>query len=106
MRAIAFVDDLLEVSEGLVGGLLDGALDILLRHLFGTGLGQKGAEAGVAGHVRSAVLDGDGDLLAKLGEDAGHVAPALHLPFLAEFKRSSHGTDYLYSILEMYLSMS
>ena len=33
VRAVAFVYNLLEVSKGLVGSLLDGALDVLFRHL-------------------------------------------------------------------------
>ena len=90
-RAEAFVDDLLEVAGLGLGGFLDGALDVLLGHLLGLRFGDEGAEAGVAGHFGAALLDGDGDFLAQLGEGLGHVAPALQLALLAEFKRSSHG---------------
>ena len=75
-------------------------------HLAAGGL-QQGAEARVAGHVRAAVLDGDGDFLADLGKRLGHVAPTFEFSLLAEFKGSSHGSCYFwFSIREMYFWMS
>ena len=47
---------------------------------------------GFAGNIRTALLYGDGDFLADLGERLGHVAPTFELSHLAEFKCSSH--DY------------
>ena len=105
MGAVAFIDDLLEVADALVGRFLDGAFNVFLRHRFGAGLGHQGAQAGVAGHVRSALLDGNGDFLSEFREDAGHVAPSLQFPFLTEFKRSSHTYSAILMRL-MYLSMS
>ena len=105
--AVALVHHFLVVGLVLVGGLLDGAFDIFLRHVLTAGCLQQGAEARVAGHVGSAVLDGDGDFLADLGEGLGHVAPTLELSLLAEFKCSSHGPDYFwFSMREIYFWMS
>ena len=110
-RAVSLECNLLEIAESLVGGLLDGPLDIVLRHILVPGLCDEGTETRVADNIRSALLYGDGDFLSNLGEGLGHVAPTLHLPFFSELKCSSHIPKcYLdagaFSILLIYLSIS
>src|SRR5206468_10797118 len=61
---VLLVDDPLQ----LAGALLDGALDVVLRHVLGLGGVDGGAEAGIAGGVAAALLGGDGDLADHLGE--------------------------------------
>ena len=105
VRSVTLEHNLLEVTLVLLQSLLDCPLDILLRHILTSCLCHEGPETGVSGHIGTALLDGDGDFLADLGECLGHVAPSLEFSFLAEFKCSSH--DYFWlSILVMYLSMS
>ena len=103
--AETFIDNLFEVAGLGLGGLLDGTFDVFLGHLLTLGLCDEGAETGVAGHFRTALLDGDGDFLAQFGKGFGHVAPTLHFAFLAEFKSSSHNYSAI-SMREIYLSIS
>ena len=67
---IAFVGDLFVADAfDLAGSALDGALDVLVRHVLGFGSGDRSAEAGIAVRVSSAHLGGDGDFLDQAGED-------------------------------------
>ena len=88
--AVAFVDNLLVVGGVLLGGTLDGALDVLLGHVLGLGVLNQNAQTRVARRVGTSGLHGDFNLLADFGERAGHVTPALQLACFAIFKGSSH----------------
>ena len=90
VRAVAFVDHLLVIGGILLGGTLDGTLDVLLGHVLGLGVLNQNAQAGVARRVGTSGLDGDLDLFAQLGEGAGHVTPAFHFSRFAILKGSSH----------------
>ncbi len=68
--AVAFVGDLFVADAfELAGSALDGALDVLVRHVLGFGGGDGSAKAGIAVGVSSAELGGDGDFLDQAGED-------------------------------------
>ena len=88
--AVSFVYDFLVVACILVGGLLDGAVDGVLRHVCSLGVSHEGTEARVGLRVRTAGLDGDGDFLTDFSECARHIAPSFQFSCFAIFKRSSH----------------
>lgn len=90
VRAVAFVDHLLVIGGILLGGTLDGTLDVLLGHVLGLGVLHQDTQAGIARRVGAPGLDGDLDFLTDLGKHAGHVSPALQFTRLAILKCSSH----------------
>ena len=96
--AVSFVDHLLVIGGVLLGGTLDGALDILLGHVLGLGVLNQNAQAGIARRIGASGLDGDLDLLAQLGEGAGHMAPAFQFSRFAILKGSSH-TIIVFSVI-------
>ncbi len=67
-RAVAFVADFVVVLAVGAGGLLDGALDIVLRHRLGLGVLDRQAQTRVHRRVGQARLGGDGDFARQLGE--------------------------------------
>ena len=88
--AVALVVHLLIVGEVLRAGLLDGALHVLLRHVLLLGRLHQDAQTWVGLGLGAPSLDRNGDFLTELREDAGHIAPALHLTSFTIFKCSSH----------------
>ena len=71
---IALVDHLLEVlSAAGPQGLVDGALDVVIGHIGGLGLGDNGGQAGVVGGIAAAaaLLHRHNDLLGDFGEGRG-----------------------------------
>src|SRR5207247_3919909 len=64
----------------LARSLLDGALDVVERHVLGFGGVDGGAEPGVDGGVATAMLGGDRDLAAQLGDEC--AAPLVGDGFL------------------------
>src|SRR5207253_2636540 len=84
-----FVRHALELARSL----LDGALDVVERHVLGFGGVDGGAEPGVAGGVAAVLLGGDRDLADQLGEQ--RAAPLVgdgFLPLdLLPFAMTSHG---------------
>ena len=89
-RTVSFESNLLEITEALVGSLLDGSFDIVLRHVLVSCLCDEGAETRVADNIRTALLDCDCNFLSDFGERFGHVAPTFHLSLFSELKSSSH----------------
>ena len=68
-RAVALVGHLLVLDPlELTGALLDGALDVVERHVLGLRGFDGGAEPGVPGGVAAALARGDGDLADDFGE--------------------------------------
>ena len=88
--AVSFVDHLLVIGGVLLGGTLDGTLDVLLGHVLGLGVLHQDTQAGIARRIGAPGLDGDLDFLTDLGKHAGHVSPALQFTRLAILKCSSH----------------
>ena len=64
MRSIALVRHFLVVALVLAHRILDGTLDIVLRHILTLASSDDGTKARVVLRFRTACLDGDGDLLA------------------------------------------
>jgi hypothetical protein len=77
---VALVGDLLvRLARQLAGALLDGPLDVVLRHVDFLGRLHGCLQPHVALRIAAAVLGGDGDLAEDLGEElaALHVRLAL-----------------------------
>ena len=95
--AVALVDHVLEVV-GVTGAqsLVDGALDVVIGHVGGLGLGDDGGQAGVVvGVAAAALLHRHDHLAGDLGEDLGAlgVGSALGLLDIMPFGMSGHGYD-------------
>ena len=95
--AVALVGDgLVVVGAAGAQGPVDGALDVVVGHVDGLGLGddrgQTGVVVGVAG--AAALFHGHDDLLGDLGEGGGAlgVGRALGLLDIMPFGMSGHGT--------------
>ena len=97
MRAISFVNDLLVIGCVLLGGTLDCALDILLRHILRLGILNQNTQTGIARRVRTTGLDCYFNLLAQLGKCTRHVSPTFQLARLTVFKCSSHSYNRILS---------
>ena len=69
--AVALVADLVIVLAVGAGRLLDGAVDVILRHVFRARILDGEAQAGVHLGIRQAELRGDGDFARQLGEQLG-----------------------------------
>ena len=82
--AVALVGDgLVVVGVARAERLLDGALDVVVGHIGGLGLGHDGRETGVIrGVAAAALLHGDNDLLGDLGEGGGALGIGRTLGFL------------------------
>ena len=74
------------------GAALDGPLDVVLRHVFGLGRGNGGAQPGVAVRV-AAALGSDGDFLEQTGEylAALGIQRALFVLDCGPFRMAGHG---------------
>ena len=95
--AVALIGDGFEVLRAAgTQGLVDGALDVVVGHVDGLGLGDHGSQAGVVGRVAGAAafLDGNNDLLGDLGECGGTlgVSSALGLLNVMPFRMSGHSS--------------
>ena len=67
--AVAFIVQFLVGRRAeLAGALLDGALDVVLRHVRAAGLEDRGAEAGVRGGIAAAHARGNRDFLDEFGK--------------------------------------
>ena len=94
---VALIGDSLKVL-GVSGTqrLINGALDVVIGHVDGLGLGDHGSQAGVVGRVAGAAafLDGNNDLLGDLGECGGTlgVSSALGLLNVMPFRMSGHSS--------------
>ena len=89
-RSVAFVDHFLVVGSVFRYGAFDSPLDVLFGHVRRLGILDQHTQTGVSPRVGSGRLDGDLNLLAQLGEGAGHVPPAFQLACFAVFECSSH----------------
>ena len=92
--AVTLIGDGL-VVVGVAGAqrLVDGALDVVVGHVGGLGLGHDGRETGVVIRIaRAALLDGDDDLLGDLGEGGAAlgVSRALRLLNIVPLGMSGH----------------
>src|SRR6266496_4069721 len=79
----------------LAGPLLDGALDVVPRHVLGFGGVDGGAEAGVAGRVAAPLLRGDRDLADDFGEGGAAllIGDGLLPLDLLPFAMARHGNN-------------
>src|SRR5439155_339495 len=86
-----FVGDALQLARSL----LDGALDVVERHVLGLGGVDGGAEPRVAAGVAAALLGGDCDLADQLGEERSpaRVGDGLLPLDLLPFAMTSHGSN-------------
>ena len=67
---IAFINDFFVVdAAAFARGLFDGALNVIVGHVIGLGLGDDIAQLAVAFRVRAALAHSDGDFTADLGKD-------------------------------------
>ena len=91
--AVALVGDCLILRLIATLGALDDTLDVVVRHTVGLGLGDQRSQLGVGGGVAAALLNGNGDLTADLGENLGAGAVSLFLfAFnVIPFAMSGHG---------------
>ena len=90
VRAVSFVSHALVVALILTHRVLDGAFDVVLRHVLALADGDNTTQCGVVLGFRTSCLHGNGNLLAQAGECLGHVAPSLQFGSFAVFKCSSH----------------
>lgn len=82
-RAIPFIGDLLVIDRiALPRRLFDRTGDVVVWHVVGLGLGDHVAQLAVVGRVSPALLDGNGDLTADLGEYLAALRVGLFLLFL------------------------
>ena len=91
--AITLIGDCLILGLVATLGALDDTLDVVVRHTVGLGLGDQRSQLGVGGGVAAALLNGNGDLTADLGENLGAGAVSLFLfAFnVIPFAMSGHG---------------
>ena len=91
--AVALVGDCFVLGLVAALGALDDALDVVVGHAVGLGLGDQGSQLGVGSRVAAALLNGNGDLTADLGENLGAGAVGLFLfTFdVIPFAMSGHG---------------
>jgi hypothetical protein len=93
--AVAFVGNGLVVVAARACRLFQAALDVVVGHVGGLGLGDDGGQAGVIGGVRTAaLLHRDDQLLGDLGEGCRALGVLRALGFLdvMPFGMSGHGT--------------
>ena len=95
-RTVSFVYDFLVVACILVGSLLDGAFNGVLRHIGCFCVLQEHTQAGVAGRVRASGFHRDSDFLTDFCERTRHVAPTFQFSRFAIFKSSSHEYTFYY----------
>ena len=74
----------------LTHSVLDGTLNIVLRHVLALGVGDASTQCRIHVGVWTTSLNGNGNLLADLCECLGHVAPSFQLCSFTIFKCSSH----------------
>jgi hypothetical protein len=91
-RPVALVAHFLVVLGIAAHRLLDGALDVVLRHVLGAGVLDGEPEPRVHVGVGHAHLRRDGDLLGKLGEElrAPCIGGALLVHDVLELRMSGH----------------
>ena len=77
--AVAFVTDVVEVFAVGALRLLDGAFDVVFRHVFGARVLNGEAQARVHVGIGRAGLGGDGDFAGELGEQLGALGILLAL---------------------------
>ncbi len=90
--AIALVADLVIVLAVIAGGLLDGALDIVLGHVFGARCDHSGPQPRIHRRVGGAELGRDGDFARELAKQLGllRVLPPLAVHDVLELGMSGH----------------
>ena len=93
--AVALIGDGLEVLRAAgTQGLVDGALDVVVGHIDGLGLGNHSRQTGVIGGIAGAAafLHGHNDLFCNFGECSGTLCVSRALGFLniMPFRMSGH----------------
>ena len=80
--------------------LLDGALDVVLRHVLGAGGEDGGAQARIMVGVGQAVFRGDGDFARQLGEQLGALGVLLPLAEhdVLELRMAGHGDPFVLAL--------
>src|SRR5690606_28957283 len=91
-RAIALIADLVVILAVGARCLLVGAVDIVLGHGLGAGIGHGQAQPGIEGGIGLAHLGGDGDFARPLGKDLGpdRIRPALAMHDVLGVGMASH----------------
>lgn len=91
--AVTLIGDCLILGLVAALGALDNALDVIVGHAVGLGLGNQSRQLGVGSGVAAALLNGHGDLAADLSENLGAGAVGLFLFTLdvIPFAMSGHG---------------
>ena len=90
VRRIALKDDFLVISLILGRGTLDGALNIVFRHVGVSRILNQGLQSAVAFRIWSTLLDAHDDVLRNPGERLSHASPSLHFASFPVLKCSSH----------------
>ncbi len=93
--AVTFVADFLKVLAIGASGLLDGALDVVFRHVLGARVLDGEAQARVHFRVGRAGFGGDGDFAGELGEQLGTLGVLLALAMhdVLVLGMASHGSS-------------
>ena len=91
--AVTLIGDCLILGLVAALGALDNALDVIVGHAVGLGLGNQSRQLGVGSGIAAALLNGHGDLAADLSENLGAGAVGLFLFTLdvIPFAMSGHG---------------
>ena len=91
-RAVALVADLVIIIALAAERLLDGALDIVLRHVFGARGDDGSAEPRIHRRIGQTHLGGDGDFARQFGEELGadRILLALLVHDVLELTVASH----------------
>ena len=93
--AVSLVGHALVVALVFAHCVLNGALNVVVGHVFALGVGNDCAQVRVVFRLRSAFLNCNGYLFSNLGESAGHVSPPFQFRCFAVFKCSSHWFELL-----------
>src|SRR5262249_12689902 len=91
--AVTLVADVLVILAVAAGSLVDGALDIVLRHALCLGGDDRGTQARIEGGIRQTELGRNRDFTAELGEELStdFVLLALAMHDVLELGMAGHG---------------
>ena len=90
VRAVTFVVDLLVAFGRLIGSFLNGAIDIVLRHVLAFALLNEHAQPRVTIRIGSAFASSNSDFFTQFSERAGHMSPTFQFSSFSVFKSASH----------------
>ena len=90
MGGVSFIQDLFEVIRFLSLGALDSGFYPVLGHVYGLSVLHAAPECGVGIGIRTAGLNGDGDLFTNPAELLSHLVPAGEHRGFPYFKNATH----------------